>query len=171
MRGYWDKRIGGESIFAVIIVFLAIWGCYKVNGVVYVLYPLKGDILDQLIIVQSGARGVNLLPRCVVNWIGNQGTTELPPPSPGVATCRSSCHATSGYTISIECKLQRYTGTSWSTVKTWTTSANRYASISQTWTVPSGYTYRVYSTFRIYNSSGTLLETGTNSKSYAYPQN
>lgn len=91
--------------------------------------------------------------------------------STGVATCTSSCYATSVYTVSIECKLQRYTGTSWSTVKTWTTSANRYANISQTWTVPSGYTYRVYSTYRIYNSSGTLLETGTNSKSYAYPQN
>ena len=91
--------------------------------------------------------------------------------STGVATCTSSCYATSGYTVSIECKLQRYTGTSWSTVKTWTTSANRYASISQTWTVPSGYTYRVYSTFRIYNSSGTLLETGTNSKSCAFPKN
>ena len=63
MRGYWDKRIGGESIFVVIIVFLAIWDCYKVNGVVYVLYPLKGDILGQLIIVQSGVRGLNLLPR------------------------------------------------------------------------------------------------------------
>lgn len=91
--------------------------------------------------------------------------------STGGATCTSSCYATSGYTVSIECKLQRYTGTSWSTVKTWTTSANRYASISQTWTVPSGYTYRVYSTFRIYNSSGTLLETGTNSKSCVFPKN
>lgn len=91
--------------------------------------------------------------------------------STGVATCTSSCYATSGYTISIECKLQRYTGTSWSTVKTWTVSANRLATVNEEWTVSSGYTYRVYSTFRIYNSSGTLLETGTNSKSYVFPKN
>ena len=96
-----------------------------------------------------------------VNLTINQNT--------GVATCTSSCYATSGYTIKIECKLQRYTGSSWITLKVWTASADRYASLSGTYTVASGYTYRVYTTFRIYNSAGTLLETGTNSKSVTFP--
>lgn len=96
-----------------------------------------------------------------VNLTINQNT--------GVATCTSSCYATSGYTVKIECKLQRYAASSWITLKIWTTSADRYASISGTYTVSSGYTYRVYSTFRIYNSAGTLLETGTNSKSVTFP--
>ncbi len=96
-----------------------------------------------------------------VNLTINQNT--------GVATCTSYCYATSGYTVKIECKLQRYTGSSWITLKTWTASADRYASISETCTIPSGYTYRVYTTFRIYNSAGTLLETGANSKSVTFP--
>lgn len=87
----------------------------------------------------------------------------------GVATCTSSCYATSGYTVSIECRLQRYTGSSWTTLKTWTSSAIRYTSIAETRTVTSGYTYRVYSIFRIYNPSGVLVETGTNNKTCIYP--
>ena len=98
-----------------------------------------------------------------VNLTINQAT--------GVATCTSSCYASSGYTVKIECKLQLNNGSSWLTLKTWTTSADRYASLSKTQTVSNGYTYRVYRTFRIYNSAGTLLETGTNSKSVYFPSN
>lgn len=89
--------------------------------------------------------------------------------STGVATCTSTCYATSGYTVTIVCKLQRYTGTTWGTIKTWNTSADRYANISETWPVSSGFTYRVYSIFRIYNASGTLLETATSTKSCVFP--
>lgn len=86
----------------------------------------------------------------------------------GMATCTSSCYASSEYVVYIDCMLQRYSGSSWTTLRTWIKSAKRYASIEETWKVYSGYTYRVYSTFRIYNASGTLLETGTNSKSVVF---
>jgi hypothetical protein len=90
--------------------------------------------------------------------------------STGVSSCRAYCFAASGYTVEVECKLQRSIGTSWSTVKTWTKTGNGYANINQDWAVSSGYTYRVYATYRIRNASGTLLESETASRTYVYPK-
>lgn len=89
--------------------------------------------------------------------------------STGVSTSRATCYAASGCTVEVECKLQRYTGSVWTTLKTWTSTGSRYASVTQDWAVSSGYTYRVYATYRIRNSAGSLLEIATGNDSYAYP--
>lgn len=89
----------------------------------------------------------------------------------GVATCNSYCYAASGYTVKIQCKLQQYTGNTWSTLKTWSVSGPYYANVNENWTVTGGFTYRVYCLFSIYNSAGALVETGTTTNSYVFPKN
>lgn len=88
----------------------------------------------------------------------------------GVATCNSYCYAASGYTVKIQCKLQQYTGSTWSTLKTWSVSGPYYANVNENWTVTGGFTYRVYCLFSIYNSAGALVETGTTTNSYVFPK-
>ena len=87
----------------------------------------------------------------------------------GVASCYATCYQLGADTVEIEYKLQRYTGSSWVTIKTWTSTGTTYASISKTWPVSSGYTYRGKAIFRVYDSSGNLLETGSTSRTYIYP--
>lgn len=89
----------------------------------------------------------------------------------GIAECFASCYAPGNYTVKVECKLQRYQGGFYSTIKTWTNSGSEYASVYQNWAVYSGYTYRVYAIFYVYNSAGKLLESATSSASYNYPKN
>lgn len=87
----------------------------------------------------------------------------------GVAECSAYCYTVGQYTVEVECRLQRYTGYSWSTIKTWSASNTRYASISGKWAVYSGYNYRAYALFCVRDSSGNLLESTTSIDSYAYP--
>lgn len=89
----------------------------------------------------------------------------------GIATCFASCFTMGDYTVKVECKLQRYQGGFYSTIKTWTNSGSQYASVNQQWAVYSGYTYRVYAIFYVYDSAGNLLESATSSASYNYPKN
>lgn len=91
--------------------------------------------------------------------------------STGIASCSASCYTTTNNTVKIEYDLERYMGSYWATVKTWTSSGTSYASLNKSWAVYSGYTYRGFATYSIYNSAGNLLETGSASKSYAYPSN
>lgn len=84
-------------------------------------------------------------------------------------TSSASCYTYGNYEVQITLKLQRYNNSKWNTVKTWTTSGMIDAILSETWTVPGGYTYRAYATFNIYDSNGNLIETATNSKSAYVP--
>lgn len=86
----------------------------------------------------------------------------------GIASCDALCYAKADYTVKVVCKLQRWTGSTWTTLKTWTNTDNYIAYVSEKWAVYSGYTYRVYATFYVYDSSGTLLETVSNSNSQTY---
>lgn len=89
--------------------------------------------------------------------------------STGIATSTASCYAGGGYTVEVVCKLQRYTGSSWTTVKTWTSTGTSAASVNEIWAVYSGYTYRNFSTFIVRNSAGQILESTSNYKTYVYP--
>jgi len=89
--------------------------------------------------------------------------------SSGIASCSATCYTSSSKTVEIEYNLQRYMGSYWATVKTWTSSGTSYASLSKSWAVYSGYTYRGKATYRVYDSSGNLLETGSATKTYSYP--
>lgn len=86
----------------------------------------------------------------------------------GIASCSASCYTSSNNTVEVEYRLQRYMGSYWGTVKTWTSSGTSVASLNKSWAVYSGYTYRGYAIYRVYNSAGTLLETGSATKTFSY---
>lgn len=90
--------------------------------------------------------------------------------STGIATCKASCYSVKGYTVEIICELQQYNDSTWTTLKTWTASGSRFASVNEIWAVFSGYTYRVYATYRIRDTAGSLLESITGTDSYVYPK-
>lgn len=88
--------------------------------------------------------------------------------STGIATCKAYCYSLDGYTVQIECKLQRYVGSFWGTIKTWTDSDLESALIHENWAVYSGYTYRLYTTINILNSAGVQIESEVITKTYSY---
>lgn len=63
-------------------------------------------------------------------------------------------------TVVLTVQLQKFNGSSWNTIKTWSDSGAGLAGvyITQDYYVVSG-TYRVCATAQVYNSSGQLLET------------
>lgn len=71
--------------------------------------------------------------------------------------------------LQIELKLQRYNNSKWNTVKTWTSSGYGEAYIRKDWAVPSGYTYRAYATFKVYDSNGNLIESVSHYDSQNFP--
>lgn len=89
--------------------------------------------------------------------------------STNVTTSNVYCCTHDNYEIQITCKLQRYNNSKWNTIKTWTTSGMEDVSLTKSWAVASGYTYRAYATFYIYDSDGILLETASNSNSKYFP--
>lgn len=81
--------------------------------------------------------------------------------SSGKATCSGSVTPSDNtYTVNMTVSLEKSTSNGWSTIKSWSGSGTGYAgvAIEAYYYVTSG-TYRVCTTAKIYNSSGTLLET------------
>lgn len=89
--------------------------------------------------------------------------------SSNTAECDASCVTYDDMEVQIECKLQRYNNSKWNTVKTWTDSGYGYASIYENWAVPAGYNYRIYVTYKVYDSNGDCVETVTRSDSGYLP--
>ena len=88
--------------------------------------------------------------------------------STGIATCKAYCYSLDGYTVQVECKLQRYVGSFWGTIKTWTDTGLEAGLIQENWAVYSGYTYRLYTTIKIMNSAGVQIESEVITKTYSY---
>jgi len=65
-------------------------------------------------------------------------------------------HSTDTLALTIE--LQRQNGSKWDLVNSWSTTGSGTVSIEKGWYVSSG-TYRMQATAKVYNSSGTLVET------------
>lgn len=80
--------------------------------------------------------------------------TDLSVSSTGKASCMASIVLYSGYTATLTMKLQQYNGSYWTT---WSTSDSK--SLSKSYYVSSGYSYRVVTSAKVYNSSGTYVET------------
>lgn len=87
----------------------------------------------------------------------------------GVASCYAVCTADPGVTVKIIGTLQQYKNGTWNDVKSWTLICMQVAVMDKQWAVYSGYQYRFYVKFEIYNAMDTLLETHTSSASYYYP--
>ncbi len=89
--------------------------------------------------------------------------------SGGVASMSASIDCASVVNkIRIAAHLQRYQAGSWSTINSW---SNYYYSNEATWSntynVTSGYNYRLYVYYYVYNGS-TLLESVTRFKTASY---
>ena len=75
----------------------------------------------------------------------------------GIVTLYDDSHS-----VDLTVSLQKSTGSGWSTIKAWTVSGTGVAGAEteQYYYVVSG-TYRVSATAKVYNASGSLLETQT----------
>ena len=88
----------------------------------------------------------------------------------GIAQCSSYCYTVGNYNVEVVCRLQRYSGGMWSTIKSWSATGTQYARAYGEWAVASGYTYRAYTTYYVRDSAGNLLENASSSDSYSYPK-
>lgn len=80
--------------------------------------------------------------------------------STGCATCAGTIVLHGGVKADVTLTLQKSTnGTSWSSVKPWTTSGSYSLSINEDYYVMSGYYYRTKLVAKIYDSNNNLLET------------
>lgn len=84
-------------------------------------------------------------------------STDLSISSTGKASCSGVISLYSNYTATLTMKLQQYNGSYWTTIQTWSTSDSK--SLSKSYYVSSGYSYRVVTSAKVYNSSGTYVET------------
>lgn len=89
--------------------------------------------------------------------------------SNGTANCYADCYIDSGLTIVINGTLRQCKEGNWVDIKSWVSVGSRYASMDKLWTVSSGYLYRFEVTYKVYNSSGVLLESHSASASCFYP--
>ena len=65
----------------------------------------------------------------------------------------------------IENELKYYKDGSWQVYDSWEDSGNRFGGVDELVRVTPGYTYRVYTTHKVFSSSGALLETFTDKSS------
>ena len=74
----------------------------------------------------------------------------------------SSSYGTTGY---VKVELKYYKDGSWQVYDSWEDSGNRFGGVDELVRVTPGYTYRVYTTHKVFSSSGALLETFTDRSS------
>lgn len=80
----------------------------------------------------------------------------------GIATCYGYVKtANSTYTIYLTLGLQQYNGSSWDTIKTWSTSGTGEVSYTKTRYVADGYYYRTAVSATVYTSGGSYVESTT----------
>lgn len=77
--------------------------------------------------------------------------------SSGKASCYGYTKTQSGYKAKVTVELQRQ-GTTWTTIKTWTALDSAKAVVDETYSVSSGYSYRLKTTHYALNSSGSVVE-------------
>lgn len=104
----------------------------------------------------SGAQGV-ITPQFTYISLLSPGLSIN---SSGKATCIGLASAyDSSHTTILTVELQKYTGSGWSTIKSWSASSTgtSVAVVEENYYVVYG-TYRVCATAEVYNASGILLE-------------
>ncbi len=93
-------------------------------------------------------------------------TADLDISSNGYADCSGSADVRSGYNVTVVMELQQKNGT-WKPIKTWSKSGG-YVSLNESYRVSSKYYYRVAVTAKVYNSSGSLVESKTSYSGEVY---
>jgi len=132
------KRFISMSILAFMTVFLVV-PAYAANGT-----------------PNAGIQGVVTPQYTYISTL----TPGLEVDSLGTATCVGIASAyDSSHTTKLTVELQKSSAGGWSTIKSWSTSAAgaSLARIEEDYYVVRG-TYRVCATAKVYNASGTLLE-------------
>lgn len=98
------------------------------------------------------------------NYVGLQSVTSGLSITNGTATCKGSAKAKyTNYSLNLTMQLQKKNGTTWSNVSQWTGSGTGVLGVSLNKT-RSGLTsgsYRVKVTVKVYNGSGSLVESPT----------
>lgn len=98
--------------------------------------------------------------------INNSGTNLTR--SGNTLTCSGFTYVDPGYTAKVVVELQKYYSGDWHTIKTWTAMKSLKASISETYTVTSGYSYRLKCTHSAYSGSTLIESFGSNSNTITY---
>ena len=82
-----------------------------------------------------------------------------------VLECAGNTSSSYGTTAYVKMELKYYKNGSWQVFDSWEDSGNRNALVEDYVRVTPGYTYRLFTTHKVYNSSGALLETFTDKSS------
>ena len=77
-----------------------------------------------------------------------------------------SAYVANGYNATVVMELQQKNGT-WKPIKRWSKSGG-YVSMNESYRVSSKYYYRVAVTAKVYNSSGSLVESKTSYSGEVY---
>ena len=93
-------------------------------------------------------------------------TADLAISSNGYANCSGSAYVANGYNATVVMELQQKNGT-WKPIKRWSKSGG-YVSMNESYRVSSKYYYRVAVTAKVYNSSGSLVESKTSYSGEVY---
>lgn len=88
-------------------------------------------------------------------------TADLAISSNGYANCSGSAYVANGYNATVVMELQQ------KNVKRWSKSGG-YVSMNESYRVSSKYYYRVAVTAKVYNSSGSLVESKTSYSGEVY---
>jgi len=133
------KRLG--AMLLVLVIAVSVVPLYAAAG------TESADMMSNII----GTRSTN-----INNFINSFDIN-----SSGKATVLSNITARNVDECRITASLQRYSGGSWTEIKSWsTTSYATYAALNEQWYVLSGYQYRVVCDGSVY-SGGTLLESAS----------
>jgi len=65
-------------------------------------------------------------------------------------------------------ELQQKNGSSWDTIKTWSTTGSKTVSLDKSWYVSSGYKYRIYISAEVNDSTGIVEEETLESSTVSY---
>ena len=93
-------------------------------------------------------------------------TADLAISSNGYANCSGSAYVANGYNATVVMELQQKNGT-WKPIKRWSKSGG-YVSMNESYRVSSKNYYRVAVTAKVYNSSGSLVESKTSYSGEVY---
>ena len=129
---------------------------YSLNCLIYKTVNIKGDWNEKDSCISYRMPTNNIIP--MYTNIANFGAA-LEIDSLGIATCEGILtHRLIDGSCELVMKLQKLENKSWTTISTWTEEGSTKCSIYKNKAVSRG-TYRVAVTAKIYDSSGSLVET------------
>lgn len=128
-----------KRLFAVMLMTMLIFS-FAVNAF--------GNDLDQVVTEEDNT----------VDYVGVQNVGNYLSINGGIANCKYYVVLQSGYKADVTTILQKYNGSSWVEVTSWSHSKVSQVDTTKTRAVVSGYKYRIKTYANIYNSSGKYVD-------------